>query len=1216
MANKSVLTGTLLGSILLSSGVHAATLVKPTNLNEFDTVKSSSTVQNLNVVEIRDAIKSQYNMGQDYSLSVSTSFLDKVGNTHTRMQLEYQGMPVWGQQVASHTLRKSGKINLSGSLLVNIEADINTAVPPALSSSAVLSQAQSLLETKHGKLARIERNTQQLVVYFHEVTGKAVRAYEIDLFGFLEAGGPVRHKFIIDADSGQLLRTWNALNHAQVTGPGGNEKTGRYQFGTDYEALNGTDLGNGNCSLENENVKAVDLQHTFNDFWSDPFIFPCYENTHKDINGAYSPINDAFYFGNLAFDMYRDWYDTAPLPFQLSMKVHYGVDHENAYWTGDSMLFGDGFSLFHPLVDVNVSVHEVSHGFTEFNANLIYSDQSGGMNEAFSDIAGEAAEYYWKGEVDWIVGADIFKQEDAGLRYFATPSLDGVSIDHADDYIPGMDVHFSSGVYNRAYYLMSTLPNWDPQKAFDVFVLANQAYWLNDETFNTGACGLVQAASDLEYDWLSVYASLLAVGAECQSNNIDEDADGMSDIAEMVLGFDPSNPDDALLDFDKDGLSNRAELSTGTDPKDLDSDDDGLMDSEELTMLGTDPRVTDTDDDGIYDGWEFEYGLNPINDSDALLDLDADGISNLREFIDGTDPSDPDDFITQGIITTLIYDFENGDASDFELSEFGDAGFELYEGVAAEGIFSLGSADITHNQFAAVELNIESEAGVLTFDLKTSTEFGWDYFELYIDRSFVFSQSGDIDWQPLSFELTEGEHEIIFAYYKDGSVDSFEDKVWIDNVYYTGMATDTDGDGMTDNWELAFGFDVNVDDSALDADQDGLTNLEEFTAKTNPTLADTDEDGLSDGDELNTVLSSPVVFDTDGDWIGDGMEVSLSLDPLDATDGALDLDMDGFTNSIEAKYGSLLDDETSVPAAHSAIYLDFSDAELDDIWSLPALTESWHVREGQLVNDPISNDKAAVISVTDVFNEGSLYFDVMGSTELDADMFELWLDGTLLVEYSGDFSERVKVDIPQGESTLTWAYRKNLVASSLQDSVAVTNLIFFTPDADTDSDGLTDAEEYETYNTLVMNPDSDGDTLSDGDEVNTLGTDPLSEDTDGDNVNDNLDAFPTDATETEDLDGDGIGNNADTDDDGDGVDDTSDAFPLDASETVDTDGDGIGNNADIDDDGDGVADTRDYYPLDASRHEKPSGGSFNGAIIVLLLGMTALRRRRSVQQRS
>ncbi|MBL3599199.1 MAG: tandem-95 repeat protein [gamma proteobacterium endosymbiont of Lamellibrachia anaximandri] len=90
-------------------------------------------------------------------------------------------------------------------------------------------------------------------------------------------------------------------------------------------------------------------------------------------------------------------------------------------------------------------------------------------------------------------------------------------------------------------------------------------------------------------------------------------------------------------------------------------------------------------------------------------------------------------------------------------------------------------------------------------------------------------------------------------------------------------------------------------------------------------------------------------------------------------------------------------------------------------------------------------------------------------------------------------------------------------------------------------------------------------------------------DRDGDEVPNTLDAFPDDATESVDSDGDGTGDNADTDDDNDGVADLDDDFPFDPAEQVDTDGDGTGNNADTDDDGDGVPDTSDDYPLDNTK---------------------------------
>ena len=98
------------------------------------------------------------------------------------------------------------------------------------------------------------------------------------------------------------------------------------------------------------------------------------------------------------------------------MKVHYSKNYENAYWDGSSMTFGDGKNTFYPLVSLDVSSHEIAHGFTEFNSNLAYYGQSGGMNEAFSDMAGEAAEFYAKNTNDFLVGAEIFKQAAGAIE--------------------------------------------------------------------------------------------------------------------------------------------------------------------------------------------------------------------------------------------------------------------------------------------------------------------------------------------------------------------------------------------------------------------------------------------------------------------------------------------------------------------------------------------------------------------------------------------------------------------------------------------------------------------------------------------------------------------------------------------------------------------------------------------------------------------------------
>ena len=152
----------------------------------------------------------------------------------------------------------------------------------------------------------------------------------------------------------------------------------------------------------------------------------------------------------------------------------------------------------------------MSHGFTSQNSGLIYNNQSGGINEAFSDIAGEAAEYYMTGTNDLQIGAHIFKSTGA-LRYMDDPTKDGKSIGSANDFTSGMNVHYSSGVYNKAFYVLAHRPGWNTKKAFDVFVKANQVYWTGSTNFVSGAKGVVDAAKDYGYNTADVVAAFAAV---------------------------------------------------------------------------------------------------------------------------------------------------------------------------------------------------------------------------------------------------------------------------------------------------------------------------------------------------------------------------------------------------------------------------------------------------------------------------------------------------------------------------------------------------------------------------------------------------------------------------------------------------------------------------------------------------------------------------------
>ena len=435
------------------------------------------------------------------------------GVRNYRYDQTFRGIPVFGEGVVVSEDGAGNVRTLFGNMVSGLDQDIASTTPKLSKAAALIAGKRAGLG--NGMSGMLTRNEKSDLVIYVDDSGRGHLAYHVDFFADSATGGrPTRPSVLIDANNGRVLKQWENLQHALVgTGPGGNAKTGQYEYGTNYGYLDVTQSGS-TCTMNSTNVKTVNLNNASTNTSTTAFSYTCPRNTVKTINGAYSPLNDAHYFGGVIFNMYQAYLGRAPLTFQLVMKVHYKTGYENAYWDGTAMTFGDGASTFYPLVSLDVSSHEVSHGFTEQNSNLTYSGQSGGMNEAFSDMAGEAAEYYSRGSNDWLVGAEIFKGTGA-LRYMANPPQDGSSIDNAANYTSSMDVHYTSGVYNKAFYLLANKAGWNTQKAFQVFARANDLYWTASSTFNQGACGVQTAATDLGFTVADVTAAFTSVGVSC-----------------------------------------------------------------------------------------------------------------------------------------------------------------------------------------------------------------------------------------------------------------------------------------------------------------------------------------------------------------------------------------------------------------------------------------------------------------------------------------------------------------------------------------------------------------------------------------------------------------------------------------------------------------------------------------------------------------------------
>ncbi|WP_445359972.1 PQQ-binding-like beta-propeller repeat protein [Microbulbifer sp. EKSA005] len=315
----------------------------------------------------------------------------------------------------------------------------------------------------------------------------------------------------------------------------------------------------------------------------------------------------------------------------------------------------------------------------------------------------------------------------------------------------------------------------------------------------------------------------------------------------------------------------------------------------------------------------------------------------------------------------------------------------------------------------AEDMNAEIELLDLTWSQSIAVglvKVDRDYFLAVFNhdlREILFKQYVDVDTY---IDLIADENGVILI---DQSIDN---ELSIVNYRYE---SDTDEDGLPMWWELAHGLDDNDRLDALnDSDADGLNNLEEFVAGSSPLVADTDQDGLSDFDEVITYFSNPSNSDTDEDGMPDGWEVLFGLDPLDTSDADSDLDNDSFSNLIEYLLGSDPTEESSLPSPIDEFYFSFEDQELPEGW----------VTQGS----PQFVTQSASDGIVSLFTEGSwnisttnYFFPVEFSLQARSTCYSIY-DAELVVELNGEKLlgihvsqtswEKLSIPIAEGYHTL------------------------------------------------------------------------------------------------------------------------------------------------------------------------------------------------------
>ncbi len=269
----------------------------------------------------------------------------------------------------------------------------------------------------------------------------------------------------INAGNGNVLKSFDALAHGEGTGVKGDTKTidttknsaGDYQLVTSDDRQETYDVQNKAVSSTTKGVLMTDAD----DVW--------------DFNrGVTSPSQaagvDAHYYAGVVDSFYGDVFNRDSIDdngMTIVSRVHYDRNYCNAFWNGLSMTYGDGDNRgCLPLAGgLDVIGHELTHGVTEHTSGLIYQNQSGALNESFSDMMGNTIEYYADGkgldptvEPDFRIGEDVINPgtAGAGFRNMADPAEFG-DPDHMVEFDPTTSdnggVHTNSGIPNHAYYL-------------------------------------------------------------------------------------------------------------------------------------------------------------------------------------------------------------------------------------------------------------------------------------------------------------------------------------------------------------------------------------------------------------------------------------------------------------------------------------------------------------------------------------------------------------------------------------------------------------------------------------------------------------------------------------------------------------------------------------------------------------------------------------------
>jgi len=450
---------------------------------------------------------------------------DALGETHVRLDQVYQGVPVLGQQLIVHFDRSGSPRSATGGYLAGITA----ATRPVAS-------AQDAVDAARLQFAGSLSTSPQVDLVLYPTNGGARLAYRVVL---TDETVPRRVVAFVDAQTGVVFESYNDLRTVApapmwpgaessgssdgtdvsepagpgVTGAGNSLYSGAVNIETTkrflaYIMLDGLRGGQKTVTMWNTGWLQLNFRDRDNVWGNSATSDPA--SAGVDAHFGAAQTWDYFLNVHARNGIYNNGVGA------LS-RVHYKNNYNNAFWNDacKCMTYGDGDGVvFSPLTSLDVAGHEMTHGVTSATADLIYANQSGGLNESMSDIFGTMVEFYASVHgatktPNYLIGEDIYTPATPGdaLRYMHNPKLDGSSIDNFPEYTNGMNVHYSSGIANVAFYLLAEggvhpttgqrVAGIGRSAAENIFFRALTVYMIPSETFSQARASTIQAATDL-----------------------------------------------------------------------------------------------------------------------------------------------------------------------------------------------------------------------------------------------------------------------------------------------------------------------------------------------------------------------------------------------------------------------------------------------------------------------------------------------------------------------------------------------------------------------------------------------------------------------------------------------------------------------------------------------------------------------------------------------